>query len=118
MMDQLITLIIGNLDDKREYKKMMKRVKVLPKEYQVAFKAIQKYLYTVGGVQDTMMIFTDLIDLFEMSVQDHKALIDVVGKDMGRFCEELMNSYPSESKMRKEKINQEIMDRFKKEGSS
>lgn len=115
MIDQFITLIIGNLDDKREYKKMMKRVKALPKEYRVAIKAIQKYMYTVGGVQDSMTILTDLIDLFELSAQDNRSLIDVVGKDIGCFCEEWMNSYPSDFKIRSEKINQEIMDHFNKE---
>ena len=38
MLDNFIKLVIGDLNEKREYKKIMKRVNALPKDYSFAFK--------------------------------------------------------------------------------
>lgn len=56
MIDNFIKLIIGDLDEKRKYKQMMKRVNALPKDYSFAFKKIQKYMYTVGDPNGDMTI--------------------------------------------------------------
>ena len=45
MIDNFIKLVIGDLDEKREYKQVMKRVDALPKEYRFALKEIQKYIF-------------------------------------------------------------------------
>ncbi len=41
MLDSIIKLIIGDLEEKREYKQMMKSVDALPKDYKFAFRKIQ-----------------------------------------------------------------------------
>lgn len=74
-------MIIGDLDEKSEYKQMIKRVDKLPRDYNYAFKKIRKYMYTVGAPGDDMTIFTDmtmftdLIDLFELRVSDESSAI-------------------------------------------
>lgn len=121
MLDNFIKLIIGDLDDKREYKQMMKRVDELPKEYNYAFKKIQKYMYTVGvpccdmKVFTDMNMFADLVDLFEVSASDGREVIDVIGRDVGKFCDEFMSAYTTNSEMLREKLNKEIMEKFNKE---
>lgn len=57
MFDSIIKLIIGNLDDKRAYKQMMKRVNALPNDYKFAFRKIQHYIYTVGSINADKTIF-------------------------------------------------------------
>lgn len=121
MLDNFIKLIIGDLDDKREYKQMMKRVDELPKEYNYAFKKIQKYMYTVGVPGCDMKVFTDmnmfvdLVDLFEVSASDGREVIDVIGRDVGKFCDEFMSAYTTNSETLREKLNKEIMEKFNKE---
>lgn len=122
MIDNFIKLIVGDLNEKREYKQMMKRVDALPKDYKFAFKKIQKYMYTVGAPGGDVSIFTDmkmfmdLVDLFETSVADERAVVDVVGSDVSKFCDELMSAYTSKTETLGEKLNREIMEKFNKEG--
>lgn len=122
MIDKFIKLIIGDLDEKREYKQMMKRVEALPKDYSFAFKKIQKYMYTVGAPGGNMTIFTDmtmftdLVDLFEVSAADGRQVIDVIGSDVDKFCDEFMSAYITNSETLREKLNKEIMEKFNNEG--
>jgi DNA-binding ferritin-like protein (Dps family) len=122
MLDNFIKLIIGDLEVKREYKQMIKRVDSLPKDYNFAFKQIQKYMYSVGAPGGDITIFTDmtmfmdLVDLFEASVADKRQVIDVIGSDVGKFCDEFMSAYITNSKTLQKKLNQEIMEKFNKEG--
>ncbi|MEG1059803.1 MAG: DUF1048 domain-containing protein [Terrisporobacter sp.] len=121
MFDDFIKLIVGDLGDKREYKQMMKRVNVLPKDYKFAFKKIQNYIYTVGAptgdatIFTDMKIFTDLIDLFETSAADNRQVIDVIGSDVSKFCDEFISAYTVDSQTLGEKLNKEIMEKFNKE---
>ncbi|KIL07567.1 hypothetical protein SR42_00525 [Clostridium botulinum] len=124
MFDNFIKLIIGDLDKKREYKRMMKRVNALPKDYNFAFKKIQNYIYTVGApdgnttIFTDMIIFEDLVDLFEVSAADGRKVIDVIGSDVDKFCNELISSYNTDSETLGEKLNKEIMERFNNGGKN
>lgn len=122
MLDNFIKLIIGDLDEKREYKQMMKRVDELPKDYRFAFKKIQKYMYTVGAPDGNMTIFTDitmftdLLDLFEVSAASGRKITDVIGSDVSKFSDEFMRAHIIDTETLKEKLNKEIMEKFNKEG--
>jgi len=122
MLDNFIKLVIGDLDEKREYKQMMKRVDALPKDYSFTFKNIQKYMYSVGEPGGNMTIFTDmtmftdLVDLFEASAVEGRQVIDVIGSDVDKFCDEFMSAYSTNSETLREKLNKEIMEKFNKEG--
>lgn len=122
MLDNFIKLIIGDLDEKREYKQMMKRVDELPKDYRFAFKKIQKYMYTVGAPDGNMTIFTDitmstdLLDLFEVSAASGRKITDVIGSDVSKFSDEFMRAHILDTETLKEKLNKEIMEKFNKEG--
>lgn len=122
MIDNFIKLVIGDLDENRKYKQMMKRVDALPKEYRFALKEIQKYMYTVGAPDGDMTMFsdmttfTDLVDLFEASAADGRKVIDVIGSDVDKFCDEFMRAHITDSETLREKLNKEIMEKFNKEG--
>lgn len=121
MFNSIKKLIIGDLDDKHKYKQMMKRIDDLPKDYNFAFKQIQKYINTVGGVSgditmfNNLNIFEDLLDLFEESVADERNIRDIIGNDVSKFCDGFINAYVNDSKTLGEKLNKEIMERFNKE---
>ena len=121
MLDNFIKLIIGDLEEKREYKQMMKKVDALPKDYHYAFKKIQKYVGGPGGnmtIFTDMTMFTDLVDLFETSAADGRQVIDVIGSDVDKFCDEFMSAYLTNSLTSREKLNREIMEKFNQEGRS
>ncbi len=122
MFDNFIKLVIGDLDKKREYKQLMKRVDELPQDYKYAFKKIQKYMYTVGSpnkditIFTDMTMFTDLVELFETSAADKRQIIDVIGRDIDKFSDEFMSSYTNNSENLRDRLNRDIMEKFNKEG--
>ncbi|MEG0365620.1 MAG: DUF1048 domain-containing protein [Coprobacillus sp.] len=115
MAKSILELLIGDLNEKRAYRQLMKRVNLLPKEYCYAFKKIQNYMYTFGNENCDMQMFTDLLDLFEISVVDNKKVIDIIGDDVAGFCDELIDA-TSRSTTSREKLNQEILDYFNEGG--
>ena len=116
MLNSIKKLIIGDLDDKRKYKQMMKRVDALPNEYSITFKQIQKYIYTVGGISgditifNNLNIFEDLLDLFEESAADERNIIDVIGSDASKFCDELIRDTKKWTDKYRDKLNTNIND--------
>lgn len=89
----IIEKIIGNLDDKREWKAMEARAKALPSEYRNAYNAIKKYMWTSGGPsdwKDSSRIFGGILDLFEEGAAEGKKVTDLTGEDVADFCDELV----------------------------
>ncbi|AHF10458.1 DUF1048 domain-containing protein [Dehalobacter restrictus] len=122
MLDSFKKLIIGDMEEKRAYKQMMKRVDALPKDYRFAFRKIQHYMYSVGPSGGDMTIFTDLtmftdlVDLFEASAAESRHILDVIGNDVGKFCDEFMRASVANTETLRERINKEVMEKFNKEG--
>ncbi len=122
MIDRFIKLVIGDLEEKKEYRQMMKRVNTLPEEYRFAFKKIQRYMYNIGGINGDMAVFVNfnvfkgLLELFETSVAAGKNVIDITGSDVGRFADEFMAAYSTDTETVGDKLNHEIAEYFNREG--
>ncbi|PAE17480.1 hypothetical protein CHH91_02940 [Virgibacillus sp. 7505] len=89
----IIKRIIGDLDDKREWKAMEKRASALPSEYRNAYNAIKKYMWTSSGLsewKDISRIFGVILDLFEEGAMEGKKVTDLTGEDVADFCDELV----------------------------
>lgn len=120
MFDSIIKLIIGALDEKRAYRRMMKRVNALPKDYKFAFRKMQHYMYSVGAsggdvtIFTDVTMFTDLVELFETSAAEGRQVLDVIGSDVGKFCDELMRAFINTETLR-EKLNKEVLEKLNKE---
>ena len=120
MIDEFIKLVIGDLEEKKEYRQMMKRVNTLPQDYRIAFKKIQKYMYNIGAINGDSAVFVNfnvfmgLLELFETSVAEGKNVIDITGSDVGRFADEFMGVYSTDTKTVRDKLNHEIDEYFKK----
>jgi DNA-binding ferritin-like protein (Dps family) len=122
MFDSIIKLIIGDMEEKRAYKQMMKRVHHLPKDYKFAFRKIQHYMFTVGPPNGDRTIFTDLtmftnlVDLFEENAAEGRRVLDVIGSDAGEFSDEFMRASATSTKKLQKKLNKEVMEKLNKEG--
>ncbi len=122
MLDSVIKRIMGDLEEKKEYKEFTKRVNALPKEYRYAFKKIQHYMYCMGAPGGDMTIFNDLsvfiglVELFETSAADGKSVTQTVGSDVSKFADDFMAAYSTHNpKNLREKLNREIAEYFSKE---
>ncbi|MFA9559451.1 DUF1048 domain-containing protein [Evansella sp. AB-rgal1] len=107
----IIEKIIGSMDDKREWKAMETRAKKLPSEYLNAYKAIQKYMWTTGGLsewKDIHRIFSGILDLFEEGAAEGKKVIDLTGEDVAAFCDELVKNTETWMDKYRSKLNDTI----------
>ncbi|WP_456273300.1 DUF1048 domain-containing protein [Bacillus sp. AK031] len=108
----ILEKLIGNLNDKREWKAMEARAKALPTEYHNAYKAIQKYMWSVGGLtdwKDMSRIFGGILDLFEEGAAEGKKVTELVGEDVASFCEELVKDAKTWKEKYREKLNNAIV---------
>lgn len=110
----MLGLIKKMIGDKKEYKEQMARVEGLPEEYQFVFKKIQGYMWNFAGGDGSDMLQTqyELIELFEASAADGKHVLDVTGKDVVGFCDELLRDTKAWTDRYREGLNRDIMEKF------
>lgn len=113
MKKSFIELILGDLDEKRDWQRFTKRVNALPKDYKYTFKKILHYFYNFGY---NLEMLTDLLELFEVSAAEGKLIRDVVGNDVASFCDELIHANASDTVSPRKRLNQEILEHFHREG--
>lgn len=107
------------MKDKREYRAMMARVKALPDDYRFAYEKIQHYMwkFASGSGLDMVALQADLLELFETGVADGKGVLDITGKDVAAFSDELLaNALTYTAKWRKD-LNHDIMRELGPEGA-
>lgn len=82
------------IEEKKEWKAHMARVKALPKDYQIVYKEIQKYIFKVGTVEakDIMDLLLGIVDFFEEGAALGKEVLEVTGSDVAAFCDDLMKN--------------------------
>ncbi|WP_297637418.1 DUF1048 domain-containing protein [uncultured Clostridium sp.] len=79
------------INAKKEWKAHMARVKALPKDYQIVYEEIQKYLFKVGPVElNEGKLLSEIVDFFEEGAMLGKGVLEVTGKDVAAFCDELI----------------------------
>jgi len=104
------------IGDKKEYKIMMARVEVMPEDYQFVFKKIQQYMWKLaaGNGYDMLKIHYDLIDLFEAGVVEGKRVLEITGKDVAAFCDELLSNAKTYTENWREELNRDIIKKLGK----
>lgn len=107
----IVEMLVGNLEEKRAYRQMMARVKALPEDYRFVFDKIQHYLwiFATGGFD-----MSGLVDLFESGAAEGRKVLEITGPDVAAFCDALIRT-SGEMEAKKESINKEIGQHFRKE---
>ncbi|MCH5585197.1 DUF1048 domain-containing protein [Shimazuella sp. AN120528] len=116
-------LILGEnwKQEKEEYKKYKKRINALPRDYQIVMNEIENYLFTFASDTDSTMailqVLRDVLELFESSSQEGKDVLDVVGQNVGDFCDDLLKEIqvPTWTGQNKEQLNQTIHKMLRKD---
>lgn len=80
------------IEAKKEWRSHVARVNSLPKDYQIIYKEIQKYLYKVGPAELTegIELLSGIVDFFEEGAALGKAVLEVTGNDVAAFCDDLI----------------------------
>lgn len=79
------------IEGKKQWRAHMARVKALPPDYRIVYKEIQRYVFKVGPID--MLdgpLFSDIIDFFEEGVAADKGVLELIGKDVAAFCDDLI----------------------------
>ena len=72
------------IEGKKEWRAHVARVKSLPRDYQIVYKELQKYLFKVGPVELTegTGLLSGIVDLFEEGAASGKGVLEVTGSDV------------------------------------
>ncbi|MGL5312166.1 MAG: DUF1048 domain-containing protein [Peptostreptococcaceae bacterium] len=104
------------IKEKKEWNEHVKRVKALPKDYQIVYREIQKYLFKVGPVElnESTDLLSGIVDFFEEGVSLGKSVLEVTGNDVAAFCDDLIKDSKTYADIYQESINKEINKRKNK----
>jgi len=104
------------IEGKKEWRAHVARVKALPKDYQVVYNEIQKYLYKVGPVEltDGISLLSGIMDLFEEGAALGKGVLEVTGSDVAAFCDDLIKDSETFADILQESVDQEVNKAMKK----
>lgn len=114
-MGKIINTIIGNLDEKRDYRKTEARAKALSGEYATAYKEIKNYIFHTSGIL-TIEPLKSLVDMLEEAAANGKHVIDITGPDVAGFADELVRGERSYYDQQRNKLNKSIAEKLGKGG--
>jgi DNA-binding ferritin-like protein (Dps family) len=77
------------IEGKKKWRAHVARVKALPPDYQIVYKEVQKFLFKVGPV-DLGTQLSGIVDFFEEGAASGKGITELIGTDVGAFCEDLI----------------------------
>lgn len=113
-MNNFLKKVIG---DKKAWKAMEARAQALPGDYQVVYDVIKNYMWNLwrfetsaGSMDNSMATLDDLLNLFEAGAKEGKAVLDVTGKDVAGFCDDLFHA----TETWRSKLNADIMKKLGK----
>ncbi|MFC9774141.1 DUF1048 domain-containing protein [Paenibacillus chitinolyticus] len=98
------------IEGKKKYRAHVARVKALPQDYQIVYKEIQKYLFKVGPVELTegTDLLSGIIDLFEEGAALGKGVLEVTGRNVAAFCDDLIKDSRTYADIYQESVGQEV----------
>ncbi|MFC6333548.1 DUF1048 domain-containing protein [Paenibacillus septentrionalis] len=104
------------INGKKEWRAHVSRVKALPKDYQIVYKELQKYLFKVGPVElsEGTGLFSGIVDLFEEGAAMGKGVLEVTGSDVAAFCEDLIKDSNTYADLYQESTQQAMHKVMKK----
>ncbi|MBA4543453.1 MULTISPECIES: DUF1048 domain-containing protein [Thermoactinomyces] len=100
--------------EKAEYRRYKKRINSLPRDYQIVMNEIENFLWTSAADHDSAMfmfkVLQDVLEFFESKAQEGMDVLDVVGQDVGGFCDDLLHELQGQTwnGKRKEQLNENI----------
>jgi DNA-binding ferritin-like protein (Dps family) len=98
------------IEGKKEWRAHVARVKALPKDYQIVYKEIQKYLFKVGPVElaEGTGLLSGIVDLFEEGAALGKGVLEVTGSDVASFCDDLIKDSKTYADVYQNTVDQEV----------
>lgn len=109
-MTNFISRIVG---DKKEWRAMEARAKMLPDEYGIVYEEIKHYIWKTGGIAG-IDIFKGILDLFEEGAANKQHVLEITGDNVAAFCDELLRNAPTYTDKWRQELDQNIAKKLKK----
>jgi DNA-binding ferritin-like protein (Dps family) len=106
MAAKWIEMLVGSLEQKKQYKQSMARIEALPESYRDAAKALHRYFNYQGGIEDgdtIVRMLGDFADLWERAATDGTPVRAIVGDDPVEFAETFVQAYAGKQWIDKER---------------
>lgn len=112
-MGKLINLLIGNIDEKKQWNTLQKKSKTLEHDYKVVYDGVQSYFMNFASTAssgDIINVLSEVVDMFETASSEGQDVLTLVGDDVMIFCDNLLKAITSQTwdKELREKINAKI----------
>ena len=95
MAAKWIEMVVGPLEQKKQYREARSKLEALPANYRTAAEAIHRYLMYYGDapLEKSVQMFQDLVELWEQAAADSSSIADIVGDDPVGFAETFAQAY-------------------------
>ena len=106
MAAKWIELVIGPLEQKKQYREAKARLDALPEPYRGAASALSRYIMNSGGVVDgntIVQMWADLADLWERAAADGTSIGALIGEDPVEFADTFVQVYTGKHWLDKER---------------
>jgi len=114
-MTDFINKILGDLEQKKEWKALEARAESLPDDYRTVYNEIKSYIWKGGtGLKDPSTLFKPLIENLEEGAKSGKHVMDVTGQDVASFVQKFVASGKTFEEERREKLNDAIAKKLGK----
>ncbi len=97
-------------EDKKIYKEHLATVRSLPEDYQFVFEKMTEYIWSFAGGSgmDTLQTQYDLAKMFAEAAANGVAVLEITGKDVAGFCDELIRDNISWMDQMRKRLNHSI----------
>ncbi|QCR31937.1 DUF1048 domain-containing protein [Lysinibacillus sp. SGAir0095] len=102
------------IEEKKEWRAHVSRVKALPQDYQIVYFEMQKYLFKVGPVDLNNGLLSEIISFFEEGVAAGKGVIEITGSNVAAFCDSLIEDSKTYADLYLESLKQKADKAMKK----
>ena len=105
------------IQQKKQWRAHMRRVKRLPRDYQIVYHEMQKYIFLIGTVEfeGTASVLSGIVDLLEEGAAAGKDVLDVTGRDVAALCDELVAGVRTYADISQEETDRAVLQAMEKE---
>lgn len=105
------------IQQKKQWRAHMRRVKTLPRDYQIVYNEMQKYIFNIGTVEfeGTTSVLSGIVDLMQEGAAAGKDVLDVTGRDVAALCDELVAGVRTYADIAEEESDRAVRKAMEKE---
>lgn len=105
------------IQQKKQWRAHVRRVERLPRDYQIVYHEMQKYIFLIGTVEyeDTIHVLSGIVDLFAEGAAAGKDVLDVTGRDVAALCDELVAGVRTFADISQEETDRAVQKAVEKE---